>query len=155
MALSCFQYSTAAFFLRLGCNVSQRIHAHLFQQNHVCSVQFIPRWYLCAQESPYALHPVSQKFPQSCLWNSSNVRLTDDGPLSSFQGSSSVASAFHAILLQAIESVTSLALCPQAYLKLLNTSDLPIHKPLEMVALPPVCLLGHLYIKNYLRDMLW
>ena len=27
------------------------------------SVQFNSRWYLCAQKSPYALHPVFQKFP--------------------------------------------------------------------------------------------
>ena len=30
-------------------------------------VQFSSRWYLCARKSPYALHPVSQKFPQRCL----------------------------------------------------------------------------------------
>ena len=77
------------------------------------SVQFSSRWYLCARKSPYALHPVSQKFSQSCLWNSSNVRLTDDGPLSSFQGRSSSASSFHASLLQASSGVMSLALCSQ------------------------------------------
>ena len=72
------------------------------------------RWYLCARESPCALHPVSGKVPHprdylrckdekwSCivsqtnigtvsdanlnLWNSSNVRVADDGPFSSFQG---------------------------------------------------------------------
>ena len=27
------------------------------------SVQLSSRWYLCARESPYALHPISQKFP--------------------------------------------------------------------------------------------
>ena len=31
------------------------------------SVLFSSRWYLCARKSPYALHPVSQKFPQRCL----------------------------------------------------------------------------------------
>ena len=41
----------------------------------------------------------------------SNVRLTDDGPLSSFQGRSSSASSVHASLLQAIDDVMSLALC--------------------------------------------
>jgi len=56
----------------------------------------------------YALHSVSQKFPQRCLRNGSNVRLTDDGPLSSFQGRSSNASSFHASLLQAIDGVMSL-----------------------------------------------
>ena len=56
---------------------------------------------------------VSQKFPQRCLWNGSNVRLIDDGPLSSFQKLSFSASSFHASLLQAIDGVMSLALCPQ------------------------------------------
>ena len=27
------------------------------------SVQFSSRWYLCAQKSPYVLHPICQKFP--------------------------------------------------------------------------------------------
>ena len=36
---------------------------------------FSSRWYLCAWKSPYALHPVSQKFPQCWLWNGSNVHL--------------------------------------------------------------------------------
>ena len=76
------------------------------------SVQFSSRWYLRAWKSPYALHPVSQKFPQRCLWNGSNVRPTDDGPLWSFRGRSSSAS-FHASLLQAIDGAMSLALCPQ------------------------------------------
>ena len=31
------------------------------------SVHFNSRWYLCTLKSPYALHPVSQKFPQRCL----------------------------------------------------------------------------------------
>ena len=48
----------------------------------------------------YALHPVSQKFPQFGLRNSSNVHLIDDGPLLSFQGRSSSASSFHAFHLQ-------------------------------------------------------
>ena len=56
------------------------------------TVQFSSRWYLCARKIPYALHPVSQKFPRRCLWNGCNVRLTDDGPLSSFRGRSSSAS---------------------------------------------------------------
>ena len=80
---------------------------------HFSSVQFSSRWYLCPRKSPYALHPVSEKFPQRCLWNSSKVRLNDDGPLSSFQGRSSSASSFHASLLQPIDGVMSLALRPQ------------------------------------------
>ena len=58
-------------------------------QTGVCvlsSVQFSSRWYLCAWKSPYALHPICQKFPQHHLWNDSNVWLIDNGPLSSFQG---------------------------------------------------------------------
>ena len=41
----------------------------------------------------YAFRPVPQKFPQRCLLNSSNIRLTDDGPVSSFQGRSSSTSS--------------------------------------------------------------
>ena len=82
----------------------------------------------CAWKSPYALHPVSQKFPQRCLWNGSNVRLTGDGPLSSFQGRSSIASSLHASLLQAIDVVSDVlgfagALFPQVVLKLWNGSN--------------------------------
>ena len=73
------------------------------------SVRFSSRRYLSAGKSPYALHPVSLKFPQRCLWNGSNVRLTDDGPLSSFQRRSSSASSLHASLLQAIDGV--IAIC--------------------------------------------
>ena len=60
----------------------------------------------------YTLHPVSQKFPQRCLWNASNVRLIDDDPLSSFQGRSCRVSSLNASLLQAINGVMSLASCP-------------------------------------------
>ena len=48
--------------------------------------QFSSRWYLCAQKSPYVPYSFSQKFPLRCLWNSSIVRLIDDGPVSSFHG---------------------------------------------------------------------
>ena len=34
----------------------------------------------------YVLYSDSQKFPQCCFWNTSNVSLTDDGPIQSFQG---------------------------------------------------------------------
>ena len=56
------------------------------------------------------LHPISQKFLQCCLWNGSNVRLTDNSPLLSFEGRSSSTSSFH-ISLQGIDSVKSLVLC--------------------------------------------
>ena len=55
---------------------------------------------------------LSEISPASPL-NGSIVRLTDDGPLASFQGTSSGGSSFHASLLQAIDGVMSLALCPQ------------------------------------------
>ena len=71
--------------------------------------QFTSRWYLRTGKSPYALHPVSQR----CLWNGSSISLTDDGPLSSFQGRLSSTSSFYSSLLQAIDGVMSLALCLQ------------------------------------------
>ena len=68
------------------------------------------------QDGSFALgkaHIVSQKFPQRCLWNGSNACRIDDGPHhSSFQGRLSIASYFHASLLQVINGVMSLALCP-------------------------------------------
>ena len=79
------------------------------------SVKFTSVWFLCTRKSPqlaYTLHPVPQKFPRRCLRNGSNVHLIDNGPLLIFQGNS-LASSFHASLLQAIDGVMSLALCPQ------------------------------------------
>ena len=52
--------------------------------------QFSLRWYQCACKSPYALLPVSQKFLQRCLRHGSSVRLIGDGPVSSFEGRSSL-----------------------------------------------------------------
>ena len=96
------------------------------------------------QEGIYALGkshmrstPSLRSFPKRCLWNSSNVLLIDDDPLSSFQGRSSSGSSFHASLLQAIDGVMSLALCPQV------VSQAPQHfrssrsKPPVRVACPP------------------
>ena len=79
----------------------------------IYSVQFSSRWYLCAWKSPYALHPVSQKFPQRCIWNSSKIRVIDDGLLSSYQRRLSSISFSHASLLQVIDGVMPSALCPQ------------------------------------------
>ena len=109
------------------------------------SVQYSSRRYLWALKSPYALHPVSQKFPQRCLWNGSNVRLTDDGLLSSFQGRSSSASSFHASLLQEIDGVMSLALCPQVVSQASQHFRSSRSKAPVRVALPClfVYLLGH------------
>ena len=77
------------------------------------TVKLSSRWHLCARKSPYAPHPVSQKYPQRCLWNGPNVRLIDGGPLSSFQWRLSSASFVHASLLRAIDGVMSLALISQ------------------------------------------
>ena len=65
-----------------------------------------------SEKPVYAPFRFSEMFPTLPL-NSSNVHLTDDGPLSSLQGRSSSASSFHASLLQAISGVMSLALCQQ------------------------------------------
>jgi len=42
-------------------------------------------WCLCARKSLMYSTPSLRRSPQRCLWDGSNVRLTDDGPLSSFQ----------------------------------------------------------------------
>ena len=74
-------------------NGSSRTKAYV-RRNWVCSVRFKM---VCARKSPYALYPVSEKLPERCLSNRSNVRLIDDdGPLSSFRGGASSASSFHA-----------------------------------------------------------
>ena len=57
-------------------------------------------------EKPIYAPPRLQRY----LWNGSNVRLTDDGPLLSFQSS---ASSFHTSLLLVIDGVVSLVLCLQ------------------------------------------
>ena len=57
--------------------------------------------------------PPHLSFSHSRLWNSSNVCLTDDGLLSSFQGRSLSSSPFYVSLYQAVSGVMSLALCPQ------------------------------------------
>ena len=61
---------------------------------HIAWVQFSSvRFKMVFTRSEKPIHafsqkvpPVPQKFPKRCLWNGSNVRLIDDGPLSSFQG---------------------------------------------------------------------
>ena len=61
-------------------------------------------------EKPICAPPrLSEIFPTLPL----NGHLTDDGPLSSFQGRSSSPSSFDASLLKAIDGVMSLALFPQ------------------------------------------
>ena len=64
-------------------------------------------------ENPICASPFSKRFSRSCLRNSSNFRLIDAGPLSSFSERSSSAPSFHASLLQVVDGVMSLPLCPQ------------------------------------------
>ena len=48
--------------------VTQTEHFNWFKFS---SVQSGSRWNLRVQKSPYVLHPISQKLPPKCLWNSS------------------------------------------------------------------------------------
>ena len=70
--------------------------------------------YICTQKSPYIMqsNPSLRIFLMSPLKQFNN-HLIDDGPLSSFERRYFSASSFHASLLQAIDGVMSLALCPQ------------------------------------------
>ena len=62
------------------------------------SVQFSSRWYLSARESPYALHPVSQTFPQcSFLFETMALFLAS-------QVRSLSSSSIYSSLLQAIDA---------------------------------------------------
>ena len=73
------------------------------------SVQFTSlQLKMCARKCPYVLH----LSPQRCLWKGSNVRLFADGPFLSFQGRLYSASSFHVSLLQTINGVMCLVLCP-------------------------------------------
>ena len=71
-------------------------------------------------EKPICVPPRLSKFSPTLLSDNLSddetvpvARLIDYGPLSSFQGRSFSASSFHASLLQVIDGVMSLALCPQ------------------------------------------
>ena len=55
--------------------------------------------------------PSLRSFPSVAFETVPMFILTDDGPLSSFQGTLYSASSFHASLLQAVDGVMSLALC--------------------------------------------
>ena len=96
-----------------------------------------------------------RSFPKHCLWNSFDIGLIDDGPLS-FQGRSPSVSSFFAPPppppFHAIDGVIVLGFVPASCLKLLNTSYLLRCETLLMVALlaslmwllcSPVCLFGH------------
>ena len=82
------------------------------------------------------LQPVSLKFLQHCLWNSSFSRLVGDDPSQTGKSRKILsATSFCASLVQAVDAVTTLALSPRC-LKFLNTSDFLRRKPLVMIALP-------------------
>ena len=102
------------------------------------SVQFSSRWYLCARKSPYVLHPVSKRFPQRHLWNGFNVRLIEDGPLSSFQGRLSSASSFHTSWCDALGFVPACSVSSSSTLQLFQEAS-----HLWGLLCPPVCLLGY------------
>ena len=106
------------------------------------SVQFHWKWYLSVRESPYALRPVSRKFPQCCYWSCSNVGPIDNvnnRPVSSFQGKSSTSplTFFYVSLLTGRSMVWNVHVlglrARRLGLKLLNTPDLPRRKPLTFV----------------------
>ena len=48
---------------------------------HSKTHRFSSLWYLCVQKSPCMLHPISQRLPQCCLWNGSNICLIHNGPI--------------------------------------------------------------------------
>ena len=75
---------------------------------------------------------------------SSKVRLTEDGPLSPFQGRSSSVSSFHASLLNAINGVMSLALCPQV------VSQAPQH--CLVISFIPACPGQHTQVSKVVVD---
>ena len=96
-----------------ACSSRRRVRA----LNNISTVCFVPfssvQFKMVSMRSekpicaPHCLSEVSPTLPLK------NVRLIDDGPLSSFGGRSSSASSFHASLLQAIDGVMTLASCPQ------------------------------------------
>ena len=56
----------------------KRLKWNLFKNSLLLhrGIQLSSRRYLCVQKSPYVLHPVSQKFSQHCLGNSSAIHQT-------------------------------------------------------------------------------
>ena len=64
------------------------------------------------------------------------VSVMDDGPFSSFQGTSSSASSFYPTFVQAIDGLMSLALRPQVVSQALNTSYFPRSASPEIAAFP-------------------
>ena len=107
-------------------------------QRWACSALFSLTRYLCAGKIPYALQPDSQTFTRRGLWDSSNVRLTDDAPFSSFQGWPSRASAFYRLVPPADGWCSGFGFVPagSVRIKVPNTSDLSRRKPLVTCFFP-------------------
>ena len=118
----------STFFLSSFSNAAQSVDSSL--PNATAQFKVVSM----RSENPYALHP-SLNTPKRCLLNNSNVRLIDDGPLSSFQGRSSSASSFHASLLQMIDGVMFLALCRQVVSQAPQHSRSSRRKPDAMASL--------------------
>ena len=79
-------------------NVLKTTHATTVHITALISVQFMCKQYLSAWETP--LCSTSQTFFAHCLWNSSNVGLSDNDFFSSFPERSSSNSSFCTSLLQ-------------------------------------------------------
>ena len=85
------------------CNTLLTLHSSLFvRKNYHRRRWSQPLFKTVAMHSEklmyYALYPASQKCPQCCLRNSSNLRQINNSPLSSFQERLSSASSFHAVI---------------------------------------------------------
>ena len=86
-------------------------HGRLFNVCYVivmlvcfASFSFSSRWHHSARKGPYALRPVSQKYPQGCPRNSGNVCLDEHRSFSTLEGGMSAASFLHSSFLQAINA---------------------------------------------------
>ena len=112
VALEQITFITTVYGVETQVTKSNQKPACISVDNTTYSKRFSSRWYLCTWKCSYALHPVSQKFPQNDTFET--VYLTDDGTLLYFQGRPSSTSSFRTSLLQAIDDVMSLALCRHA-----------------------------------------
>ena len=107
-AVLCPQFSS----VQDGIYICARKKTHM--RLYVSIVQFSSRWYLYTLGKAYIRSTQSlRSSPDVTFGTVPNVHLTDDGSSSSFPGRSPGASSFHASLLQLIDGVLSLVLCPQ------------------------------------------
>ena len=109
ISLSCLPFSPSLISLMVSVDVKHHVHFLFYM---LYSVQFT-MVSLRLEKPICALSRLSDACPTLPLRRSSNVRLTDDGLVSSFEGRSSSASSFRASLLRAIDGVMSLASCSQ------------------------------------------